>query len=118
MPKVRRWRAWGCGAAVCFASWGRGPFGWCSHAQRVVCCTQTIVIDARAHMLGRLASVVAKQLLNGYQIVSGLPGARGGCVRAWVITSGRTDGASSSTGMQQATAGRATHAAAAAAVAR
>lgn len=32
---------------------------------------QTIVIDARAHMLGRLASVVAKQILSGYQIVSG-----------------------------------------------
>jgi len=31
---------------------------------------QTIVIDARAHMLGRLASVVAKQILSGYQIVS------------------------------------------------
>ncbi len=34
-------------------------------------CTQTIVIDARAHMLGRLASVVAKQILSGYQIVRG-----------------------------------------------
>ncbi|KAF6259019.1 ribosomal protein L13a component of cytosolic 80S ribosome and 60S large subunit [Scenedesmus sp. NREL 46B-D3] len=30
---------------------------------------KTIVIDARAHMLGRLASVVAKQILSGYQIV-------------------------------------------------
>jgi ribosomal protein L13 len=26
---------------------------------------KVIVIDARAHLLGRLASVVAKQLLNG-----------------------------------------------------
>ena len=40
---------------------------------------QTIVIDARAHMLGRLASVVAKQILSGYQIVSG---PRGLCRRA------------------------------------
>lgn len=31
--------------------------------------TKTIVIDARAHMLGRLASIVAKQLLTGQQIV-------------------------------------------------
>jgi large subunit ribosomal protein L13Ae len=30
---------------------------------------QTIVIDARALLLGRLASVVAKQILSGYQIV-------------------------------------------------
>ena len=30
---------------------------------------QTIVVDARAHMLGRLASVVAKQLLSGQHIV-------------------------------------------------
>jgi large subunit ribosomal protein L13Ae len=37
---------------------------------------QTIVIDARAHMLGRLASVVAKQILSGYQIVS-VPLSRG-----------------------------------------
>ena len=34
---------------------------------------QTVVIDARTHMLGRLASVVAKQLLNGQHIVSALP---------------------------------------------
>ncbi|KIY96173.1 60S ribosomal protein L13a-1 [Monoraphidium neglectum] len=27
------------------------------------------VIDARAHMLGRLASIVAKQILAGHQIV-------------------------------------------------
>jgi hypothetical protein len=32
--------------------------------------SQTVVIDARTHMLGRLASVVAKQLLNGQHIVS------------------------------------------------
>jgi ribosomal protein L13 len=30
---------------------------------------QTVVVDASNHMLGRLASVVAKQLLNGQQIV-------------------------------------------------
>lgn len=28
------------------------------------------LVDARGHMLGRLASVLAKQLLNGEQIVS------------------------------------------------
>ena len=31
---------------------------------------QTVVIDARGHMLGRLASIVAKQVLAGHQIVS------------------------------------------------
>ena len=31
---------------------------------------QTVVVDARAHMLGRLASIVAKQLLNGQHVVS------------------------------------------------
>ena len=30
---------------------------------------KVIVIDARAHLLGRLASVVAKQLLNGQRVV-------------------------------------------------
>ncbi|GIM16373.1 hypothetical protein Vretimale_19038, partial [Volvox reticuliferus] len=30
---------------------------------------KTVVIDGRAHMLGRLASVVAKQILSGQQIV-------------------------------------------------
>mgnify|MGYP001804696254 CR=1 FL=1 len=28
-----------------------------------------VVIDAKAHMLGRLASLVAKQLLNGQKVV-------------------------------------------------
>ena len=41
------------------------------------CAMQTVVIDGRAHMLGRLASIVAKQILNGNQIVSFL---WGGCV--------------------------------------
>jgi len=31
-----------------------------------------VVIDARAHMLGRLASIVAKQILLGYHVVSAL----------------------------------------------
>lgn len=31
---------------------------------------KTVVIDARAHMLGRLASVVAKQILGGMHVVS------------------------------------------------
>jgi hypothetical protein len=30
---------------------------------------QTVVIDCRAHMLGRLASVIAKELLAGQHIV-------------------------------------------------
>mmetsp|Transcript_4434 Transcript_4434/g.7362 ORF Transcript_4434/g.7362 Transcript_4434/m.7362 type:complete len:199 (+) Transcript_4434:1-597(+) len=30
---------------------------------------KTVVVDARAHMMGRLASVVAKQILNGSQVV-------------------------------------------------
>ena len=30
---------------------------------------QTVVVDARGHMLGRLASIVAKQLLNGQHVV-------------------------------------------------
>lgn len=30
---------------------------------------QVVVIDARAHLMGRLASVVAKQLLEGQKIV-------------------------------------------------
>ena len=34
---------------------------------------QTVVVDARGHMLGRLASVLAKQLLNGQQVVSEQP---------------------------------------------
>lgn len=34
---------------------------------------QAVVIDARGHMLGRLASVVAKQILSGQHIVSTAP---------------------------------------------
>jgi large subunit ribosomal protein L13Ae len=30
---------------------------------------ETVVIDARDHLLGRLSSVVAKELLNGKKIV-------------------------------------------------
>ena len=30
---------------------------------------ETVVIDGRGHLLGRLASIVAKQLLNGKKIV-------------------------------------------------
>lgn len=40
-------------------------------------CMQTVVIDCRGHMLGRLASVIAKQLLSGQHIV---------CVRCEAIT--------------------------------
>ncbi len=31
---------------------------------------QPVVIDCRGHMLGRLASIVAKQLLSGQYVVS------------------------------------------------
>lgn len=34
------------------------------------CNLQTVVIDCRGHMLGRLASIIAKQLLSGQHIVS------------------------------------------------
>ena len=30
---------------------------------------KVVVVDARAHMLGRLASVVAKELLSGQKVV-------------------------------------------------
>ncbi|KAF2921124.1 hypothetical protein DAI22_07g006600 [Oryza sativa Japonica Group] len=32
-------------------------------------CTRRVVVDARHHMLGRLASLVAKELLNGQRVV-------------------------------------------------
>ncbi|CAN6487217.1 unnamed protein product [Victoria cruziana] len=32
-------------------------------------CAQVVVVDARHHMLGRLASILAKELLNGQRIV-------------------------------------------------
>jgi hypothetical protein len=32
-------------------------------------CAKRVVIDARHHMLGRLASIVAKELLNGQKVV-------------------------------------------------
>ncbi|KAJ3669797.1 hypothetical protein LUZ60_010121 [Juncus effusus] len=32
-------------------------------------CARRIVVDARQHMLGRLASIVAKELLNGQKVV-------------------------------------------------
>lgn len=31
--------------------------------------SKTVVIDARGHLLGRLASVVAKQILSGHHVV-------------------------------------------------
>lgn len=39
-------------------------------AHRVYGTLQVVVVDARGHMLGRLASILAKQLLNGVHIVS------------------------------------------------
>ncbi|WOL01912.1 60S ribosomal protein L13a-4 [Canna indica] len=32
-------------------------------------CTRRVVVDARHHMLGRLASILAKELLNGQRVV-------------------------------------------------
>ena len=34
---------------------------------------QVVVVDCRNHMMGRLASIIAKELLNGQKIVSALP---------------------------------------------
>lgn len=34
------------------------------------CLLQTVVVDCRGHMLGRLASVIAKQILSGQHVVS------------------------------------------------
>lgn len=65
MPKVS--------AAICSAR-RPGHFGWplafpgCANA--CFAALQTVVIDGRAHMLGRLASIVAKQILNGHKVVS------------------------------------------------
>ena len=41
-----------------------------SRHQLMAYCVQTVVIDAHGHMLGRLASIAAKQLLTGQQLVS------------------------------------------------
>ena len=32
-------------------------------------CAKVVVVDARHHMLGRLASIIAKELLNGQKVV-------------------------------------------------
>lgn len=32
-------------------------------------CAKQVVVDARHHMLGRLASIIAKELLNGQKVV-------------------------------------------------
>lgn len=32
-------------------------------------CAKVVVVDARHHMLGRLASILAKELLNGQKVV-------------------------------------------------
>jgi hypothetical protein len=64
------------------------------------CVLQTIVIDARGHMLGRLASVVAKQILSGYQIVSAHDSAQRGQLQ------GVVRGRSASLGALQQAAGK------------
>ena len=33
-------------------------------------CARVVVVDARHHMLGRLASILAKELLNGQRVVN------------------------------------------------
>jgi large subunit ribosomal protein L13Ae len=46
---------------------------------------QVIVIDAKGHLFGRLASIVAKQLLQGQHVVRNAMRRQGrgaGCVRA------------------------------------
>ena len=47
---------------------------WCTQSfllleKRLTDSAQQIVIDGKGHLLGRLASTVAKQLLNGQKIV-------------------------------------------------
>lgn len=76
MPKVRGWRgvlASACGTAekaVTLSVGARSGHTSSSGIIFTMCCVQTVVIDGRAHMLGRLASIVAKQILAGQQIVS------------------------------------------------
>jgi ribosomal protein L13 len=38
---------------------------------------QVIVVDCRNQMMGRLTSIIAKELMNGQKIVSIAPGALG-----------------------------------------
>lgn len=51
---------------------GRRAYNW-KHGNgeltRPYRCVEQIVIDGKGHLLGRLASTVAKQLLNGQKIV-------------------------------------------------
>jgi large subunit ribosomal protein L13Ae len=41
---------------------------------------QVIVVDCRNHMMGRLASIIAKELMNGQKIVSISPLRRAACL--------------------------------------
>lgn len=43
--------------------------GATKHDQQELTCVFQVVIDGKGHLLGRLASIVAKQLLNGQKIV-------------------------------------------------
>jgi large subunit ribosomal protein L13Ae len=38
-------------------------------SDRFCACMQTVVVDCRGHMLGRLASILAKQILSGHHVV-------------------------------------------------
>ena len=78
------------GLALLGASWQaqQDEQGAClpaSRAARRACADavapQTIVIDCRAHMLGRLASIVAKELLSGQHIVRATGTAASACAR-------------------------------------
>ena len=50
---------------------GRGNSVWASaYTLPFLLSSQVVVIDGRGHLLGRLASIVAKQLLQGQHVVS------------------------------------------------
>jgi hypothetical protein len=60
-----------------------------SHQHAPHPCLQTVVVDCRGHMLGRLASTLAKQLLSGQHVVSGAAG----CWRDAAMDGGQRAGA-------------------------
>jgi hypothetical protein len=60
-----------------------------SHQHAPHPCLQTVVVDCRGHMLGRLASTLAKQLLSGQHVVSGAAG----CWRDAAMGGGQRAGA-------------------------
>ncbi|KAJ3076146.1 60S ribosomal protein L13A [Quaeritorhiza haematococci] len=64
------WRVWRRGRGggrlwgLCVRS-----YLWCRRLERTATDFTEVVIDAKGHLMGRLASIVAKQLLNGQKIV-------------------------------------------------